>query len=241
MKSATFQYKSKLAIISGTVTLKGAGAVSISLNQAKHYSSAERYNAKILANQIVKADFNHPAVIKLTESNDKLVEMIKLETAEMKEKYLKLTADGAREEFAGWQNCLKRNEKEWYEAFDIKWREVILQGKKCIEPDPNEYHRKALYKMRNARERIGKDVKKGIEAHLEKQKALAIMHYEYCTEKLGDRIMEQGMDEAKLKVTKGYVGVNLELTITDGTKTVRAWTIIAEGEIQKAHYRYLIK
>ena len=37
------------------------------------------------------------------------------------------------------------------------------------------------------------------------------------------------------------IGVNIESIITDGTKTVRAWTIVAEGEIQRPHYRYLIK
>jgi hypothetical protein len=37
------------------------------------------------------------------------------------------------------------------------------------------------------------------------------------------------------------VGVNFETTLSDGEKIVRAFTIVASGEIQKPHYRYLIK
>jgi len=35
--------------------------------------------------------------------------------------------------------------------------------------------------------------------------------------------------------------VNIETTLTDGEKMVRAYTIIAEGQVQRPHYRYLIK
>jgi hypothetical protein len=35
--------------------------------------------------------------------------------------------------------------------------------------------------------------------------------------------------------------VNIDMTLTDGEKTVKAFTIIAEGQIQRPHYRYLVK
>jgi hypothetical protein len=44
-----------------------------------------------------------------------------------------------------------------------------------------------------------------------------------------------------MKIISGTVGVNINITLTDGDKTVRAYTIVAEGEIQKPHYRYLVK
>jgi hypothetical protein len=45
----------------------------------------------------------------------------------------------------------------------------------------------------------------------------------------------------KLVVETSHIGVNINTTLTDGEKTVRAFTIIASGEIQRPHYRYLVK
>jgi len=53
--------------------------------------------------------------------------------------------------------------------------------------------------------------------------------------------MKKNLDWTNIKIENGSVGVNINITITDGEQTVRAWTIIAEGEIQRPHYRYLIK
>jgi hypothetical protein len=53
--------------------------------------------------------------------------------------------------------------------------------------------------------------------------------------------MKKGLNEENLKVVTSHIGININTTISDGDKTVKAWTIIAEGEIQKPHYRYLVK
>jgi len=58
---------------------------------------------------------------------------------------------------------------------------------------------------------------------------------------LAARIEKKGLNVEKIKTVTSHIGVNLETTLTDGTKTVRAWTIVASGEIQRPHYRYLIK
>jgi hypothetical protein len=70
---------------------------------------------------------------------------------------------------------------------------------------------------------------------------IAIEHYEFSIEKLAERIIKKGLNQDNLKIVTSHIGVNIETTINDGNKTVRAFTIIAEGEIQKPHYRYLVK
>lgn len=49
------------------------------------------------------------------------------------------------------------------------------------------------------------------------------------------------LEKTKTVAFRCPLGVNIETTITDGVKKVRAFTIVAEGEIQRPHYRYLIK
>ena len=60
-------------------------------------------------------------------------------------------------------------------------------------------------------------------------------------EKLAKRIEKKGLNQENIRTITSHVGVNIETTLTDGNKTVRAFTIIAQGTIQKPHYRYLIK
>ena len=66
-------------------------------------------------------------------------------------------------------------------------------------------------------------------------------HYTNSIAKLALRIEKKGLNQEKIEMTTGYVDVNITTTITDGEKVVRAWTIIAGGEVQKPHYRYLVK
>jgi len=66
-------------------------------------------------------------------------------------------------------------------------------------------------------------------------------HYHSSIEKLALRIQKKGLNENNLKFVTAHVGVNIETTITDGNKTVRAFTVLAYGPIQRPHYRYLIK
>lgn len=69
----------------------------------------------------------------------------------------------------------------------------------------------------------------------------ALAQYENSVLKLAFRINEKNLNIENLKVLTSHIGVNIETTLTDGNKTVKAFTIIASGQIQKPHYRYLIK
>lgn len=79
------------------------------------------------------------------------------------------------------------------------------------------------------------------EEFVSKSVAKAEQHYKDSIEKLAYRIQEKGLKLESLKVSSVFLGVNLDLTITDGTKAVTAKTILAWGEINRPHYRYLVK
>jgi hypothetical protein len=80
-----------------------------------------------------------------------------------------------------------------------------------------------------------------VEKFKAKEVKKAEIHYNMSILKLADRILKKGLDETKLEVTASRLDINFEALITDGSKTVRAWTIVASGEIQRPHYRYLVK
>lgn len=81
----------------------------------------------------------------------------------------------------------------------------------------------------------------GLEVFKSKELKKAVAHYETSIVKLASRIEAKGLDVTKLKVVTSSIGVNININLTDGVKTVNAYTIVAQGEIQKPHYRYLIK
>ena len=80
-----------------------------------------------------------------------------------------------------------------------------------------------------------------VEDYTEIQVKKAEKHYYNSIEKLALRIAKKGLNESNLKMSTSYLDPNISTTITDGEKTVSAFTIIASGMIQRPHYRYLVK
>ena len=80
-----------------------------------------------------------------------------------------------------------------------------------------------------------------VEEFTEIQVKKAEIHYSNSIEKLAFRIAKKGLNENNLKMSTTYFDPNISTIITDGEKTVSAYTIIASGRVQKPHYRYLIK
>jgi DNA anti-recombination protein RmuC len=81
----------------------------------------------------------------------------------------------------------------------------------------------------------------GEEKYIQKELKKADQHYETSLKKLTNRIELKNLNIEKMKIVTGYVGVNINMTLSDGEKVVKAFTIIAEGTIQRPHYRYLVK
>lgn len=145
-----------------------------------------------------------------------LIDTLKKETESLKNQYVEMV------------------EKWSIKDFDYlrQWANDYQNGKFGFGEASKKYYRLPYYIVNSN----GK-----VEQHVEKMVKDAIVHYESSIEKLAARIEKKGLNQEKLKIVTCHIGVNIETTLTDGKKTVRAFTIIAEGEKQRPHYRYLIK
>lgn len=145
-----------------------------------------------------------------------LIEILRKETKTLKTQYIEVTKEWAIEEFA--------NLRQWAKDYQT--------GKFGFGEASKKYHRLPYYIVNSN----GKE-----SDHVEKMVEHASKHYDSSIEKLAKRIEKKQLDLDNLKVETSHIGVNIETILTDGNKTVRAFTIIAGGEIQRPHYRYLIK
>lgn len=152
-----------------------------------------------------------------------LINTLKKETETLRVQYLAMT-----EEYAA--NFFNHVKNEMVKYGSKEFRSVK-------ESNPSEYYRlQKLVHGRYATIYFG-----GLEKFIGKEVKNAEMHYEDSIVKLADRIEKKELNQEKITVATSHIGVNINTTLTDGEKTVKAFTIIASGPIQRPHYRYLIK
>ena len=151
-----------------------------------------------------------------------LIERLTEQTQSLKEQYLEMTKGWATEEYARLQQFVADYREGKY--FDGGHYDKIQAMKK--------YHRLPSHIVR---------YDSTVEQHIDIALSKANQHYENSIVKLAARIQKKGLDESNLTMETSHIGVNIETILTDGQKTVRAFTIIAAGVVQKPHYRYLIK
>lgn len=162
-----------------------------------------------------------------------LVETLRQETESFRTEYLDRVKAWAIAEFS--RIDLLSQKRYTYEQFATpgfvkgpnSWSDYA-QGKN---------YRKAV----DARDAALRTVEKGSQAFIDKALTQAADHYFDSLVKLAARIDEKGLNPATLTVKTAHVNVNLDIVLTDGEQTVRAFTIIASGPVQRPHYRYLIK
>jgi hypothetical protein len=147
---------------------------------------------------------------------DKLIEILTKETESLKNQYLEMTKEWA--------------EKEFY--YLRQWAIDYRNGKFGFDEASRKYYKLPSYI-------INGDGK--VEYHIDNMLKLASEHYTDSLLKLADRIEKKGLNVETLKVKTSHIDVNIEIILTDGIKTIKAFTIIAGGSIQRPHYRYLIK
>jgi hypothetical protein len=145
-----------------------------------------------------------------------LLETLKTQTESLKNQYIQMTAEWAKNDF--------ETLRQWAKDYNT--------GKFGFGEASKKYYRLPHYIVNS----YGK-----VEQHIEKMVKDANTHYETSIAKLAYRIESKGLNQHNLNVVTSHIGVNIETTITDGSKIVRAFTIIAEGLIQRPHYRYLVK
>lgn len=173
-----------------------------------------------------------------------LIQILKSETQSLKEQYLLKTKEWAINYYNSIQVKNSWNEVDWCKYFNIEPR--IANAKSPIHLQfatfPNGFHNTANAKeYSKCRKAICSILSLGLENYISKELKFAEMHYENSIAKLAFRIEKKGLNQEKINVVTSHIGVNINTTLTDGQKVVKAFTIIAEGEIQRPHYRYLIK
>lgn len=163
------------------------------------------------------------------------------QTAEFKAAFIAKTQEYAEREFTRIEKIAKWNVSEYCSYFGITPRIVNQYGKEYTLFPLSFYNSKDAKTHYNMERNAKSQVRKGREAFIANEIQNAETHYIQSIEKLAFRVESKELNTESIQVTSGFQGVNFECTITDGAKKVRAFTIIAEGEIVRPHYRYLIK
>ena len=153
-----------------------------------------------------------------------LQKTLRQETETLKTQFIDFTKNYATTEFNTLVKMTYDEVNEKWGYFNIKWNRYS-QSKKA-------------YAIWN---KISTMKYYGLEVYVNKAIKQAEEHYEISIEKLALRIEKKQLNVENLNCVTSHIGRNIETTLTDGNKTVRAFTIIAEEEIQKPHYRYLVK
>jgi len=166
-----------------------------------------------------------------------LIEKLTEQTKNLKELYINQTKSWAERYYNRIAERFDWTEEKWCNFLGLT---PTLRGSRYTFPSgfyntsASRDYSKYLTEVRNMR---------GISAeqYIRKEVKYAEMHYTKSIVKLADRISKKGLNMEVIEIKDASVGVNINTTITDGVKTVKAYTIVAEGEIQRPHYRYLIK
>ena len=173
---------------------------------------------------------------------NKLIETLRTETQSLKNQYFEMTKNWASRYFNDVMRKKDWKEETWCSYFGITPK-VCNKGMSCEFlgfPD-GFFNTKESKKYDSYRKEMRSLSNMGLEKFTEKELKKAESHYESSLLKLAYRIELKKLNIENMKVVTGHVGVNIDMTFSDGEKTVKAFTIIAEGQIQRPHYRYLVK
>lgn len=173
-----------------------------------------------------------------------LVSKLRQETEALKLEYVERVKVWAANEFDYLSKVAKWGVLEWCQYFRIEPR---VENSLATGGKPATFYPKDFYNTKDSKtqfllqRKAYAALRAGKEALIASAVKMAENHYEAATLKLADRIKAKGLNVEAVEVGAGRVGVNMEVHVSDGTKSVRAFTIVASGEVQKPHYRYLIK
>lgn len=194
-----------------------------------------------------------------------LVNQLRAETTELKRKFVEATEAYAKKEFARLSDLqyldqfTLGNQEFGFELEDhvdanffgddkprkrfapimgVKWDR---EKQDYVDAPISFWNHKNSLKLDKLITLIDRTMRMGFEKYLAKQIELAIAHYDNSIIKLADRILRKDLNTDNITMQTSVMDVNIETVISDGNKTVRAFTIIASGAVQKPHYRYLVK
>jgi len=164
------------------------------------------------------------------------------QSSTFKSTWLKISYEWAAGNYAMHVQRNEWSEQQWAEFLGIETR--IVQGRfgksDWVTFHKGFYNTKKARTYETARNKSNRIARMLLIDYVESEVEKAKAHFESALEKLAYRLEAKGMT-ASAQISSQHVGVNYEAVIKQDNKVVRAWTIIASGEVQRPHYRYLIK
>ena len=170
---------------------------------------------------------------------EKLIE----NTQDLKKEFLDKTVVSAVLMYKDAERKLSKSQREWFDMFNVPYKVEERFGSEYVKVDRSQsggFTPKSYYDMEKAKDKLYKLKSYGLSNFIDRELKDANKHYLFSVEKLANRLIEKGVT-GDFQIKSGRVGVNFEIVITHDGKTTRAWTIIASGEVQRPHYRYLVK
>ena len=169
-----------------------------------------------------------------------LIERLTEQTQTLKVQYLEMVNEWTTKEFARLKEMSRWTNQQWADEFGIELVERFPGSTEKTWPR-GFYNSHRSVPVFRAREKVAAASSLGVDRFVAKAMKNAEQHYEGSIAKLAFRIQKKELNEDLMEMKTSHIGVNIETTITDGSQTVRAWTIIASGPVQRPHYRYLVK
>lgn len=249
MKTALYKYEHEMTkrTIICRITLREDEKISFSILGGTYgLSSSAKYLAKSLGKEIIAKNFKHESVIEYSDSQsgDSLIPQLRKKTTELFDIFVYKRKLYAEKYYKYCEELSKLNDAEMREKFgEVKviynfYFTAFVDGKSIRTNERmelSEYGKKEINNARNT-------VRKNLEEYIASEEKAAKEHYEKSLIKLADRLNKKGVTVAKeLEIVSGFLGQNFEITIKHDEGVVRAWTIIAEGPVQRPHYRFLVK
>lgn len=155
-----------------------------------------------------------------------LLETIKQQTAETLKLHIENIEAGAKQEFDYMIN--------YQNAYVEYLKEKRINKQAAFKYGCTSEAEKTAHKYKNM-------TYFGFDKFLQNEKTKAVQNYETATQKAAFKI-QQKLNVQNIKIQTSEISFgNIDMTFTDGTKKVTCQTIIAEGMIQKKHFRYLVK
>lgn len=172
-----------------------------------------------------------------------ILQQLTEQTQDLKEQFITQTENWAERNYNILAERLNWKDADWCKYLDITPEvKKDYKGQEYVSFPKNFYNTSKAKTLDNAKKEARYITGFGLEEYIKREIKGAKDHYESSLLKLVDRLNKKGIiDGSDFTITKARIGVNLEITIKHDGKLTKAWTIVAEGDVQRPHYRYLIK
>jgi len=174
---------------------------------------------------------------------DKLITLLTEQTTSLKEQYIQKTIEWSNSYFERVEERSKWNDEQWANYLGVPTRiaNPSISSIQFITFHKGFFNTKQSREYTNEKNKIYSIVRMGKGEYIMKMVRNAELHYTSSIIKLSERILKKDLNIDNLSLSTSHIGTNIETTITDGIKTVRAFTVLAYGEVKCPHYRYLVK